>query len=79
MRDTGQRFEIDIEGQTVFADYRRSGSTLSIDHVESPPALRGKGAAGKLMQEIHDYAKIENLKLIPICSYAATWLQRNAS
>lgn len=77
MRDDGIRFEIDIEGQTVFADYRLENEKLFIIHVESPPALRGKGAAGKLMQEIANKAKSENLQLVPICGYAATWLQRN--
>ncbi len=78
MRDTGNRFEIEIEGLTVFADYRKSGTTVSIDHVESPIALRGKGAAGELMKAIHDKAKAEGLTLVPICGYAAAWLQRNA-
>ncbi|MBY0408229.1 MAG: N-acetyltransferase [Rickettsiales bacterium] len=72
------RFELVIEGHTVFADYRKDGNDLYIDHVEAPTPLRGKGAAGQLMQHIADKAKAENLKIIPICGYAATWLKRNA-
>lgn len=78
MNDTGQRFELPLDGHTVFADYRKDGQTLYIDHVEAPPALRGTGAAGKLMQAIKDKATRENLKIIPICGYAASWLRRNA-
>ncbi len=78
MKDTGNRFEIDVEGHIVFADYRRDGSTVYIDHVEAPPALRGKGAAGQLMQAIKTGATRDNLKLVPICGYAAAWLKRNA-
>jgi len=77
MHDTGTRFELVIDSHTTFADYRREGSTLIIDHVEAPQALRGTGAAGKLMQSIADKAKAENLHITPICSYAATWLKRN--
>jgi len=75
--DNGQRFELDVDGKTVFADYRKDGNAVSILHVETPPELRGQGAAGKLMQEIADYAQKENLKLIPICSYAVAWMKRH--
>jgi predicted GNAT family acetyltransferase len=46
LRDTGARYELDEQGLTSWADYRRSGDRLYIDHVESPVALRGTGAAG---------------------------------
>jgi hypothetical protein len=73
--NTGQsRFELAIDGQIVFATYRRDGATLSIRHVEAPPALRGHGAASQLMQGIADKARAEGLKLRPLCSYASAWL-----
>jgi len=79
MRDnTGaRRFEIDEHGQTVFADYRLMGDRLIIDHVEAPSALRGTGAAGRLMRLIADHAKQEGLAIVPLCGYAAAWLRRN--
>ena len=77
MKDTGSRFEIDIEGQTVFADYRLEDKTLYITHVESPPALRGRGAAGQLMQQIIEKTQKETLTVVPICGYAASWIKRN--
>lgn len=78
MRNTGSRFEMDFDVHTAFADYRVKDGVLFIDHVEAPPALRGTGAAGKLMQAIKDHATEHNLTITPICSYAATWLKRNA-
>ena len=42
-----RRLEMIEDGQTVFADYRREGRRLIIDHVEAPQALRGTGAAGR--------------------------------
>jgi predicted GNAT family acetyltransferase len=77
LRDTGQRYEMDEEGLTSWADYRRSGERLYIDHVESPPALRGTGAAGRLMKALAQDAKRQNLRITPICSYAAAWLRRS--
>ncbi len=72
------RFEYPVGGNTVFANYRRDSSTLYIDYVEAPRELRGTGAAGKLMRNILEFAQKERLKVVPICSYAALWISRNA-
>ena len=77
LRDTGARYELDEQGLTSWADYRRTGDRLYIDHVESPPALRGTGAAGRLMAALSADARAKNLRVTPICSYAAAWLRRS--
>jgi predicted GNAT family acetyltransferase len=77
LRDTGARYEIDENGYTVYADYRRSGDRLYIDYVFAPVPLRGSGASGRLMQALSADARAKGLKLTPICSYAAAWLQRS--
>ena len=71
------RFEMVEAGQVVFADYRRDGERLFIDHVEAPPALRGTGAAGRFMQGLVAEARREGATLVPICSYAVAWLRRH--
>jgi predicted GNAT family acetyltransferase len=71
------RFEMVEQGQTVFADYRIASGRLFIDHVESPVALRGSGAAGRLMDLVAERAREAHLEIVPICSYAAAWLKRN--
>ncbi len=71
------RFELAVGGQTVFADYRRNGGALVISYVEAPPSLRGSGAAGRLMEGIMALARSEGLKVVPLCSYAAYWIQRH--
>ncbi|HVN01695.1 MAG TPA: GNAT family N-acetyltransferase [Caulobacteraceae bacterium] len=72
-----RRFEMIEQGQTVFADYRRQGSRLIIDHVEAPVTLRGTGAAGRFMEGLVAAAKAEGATLVPLCSYASLWLQRH--
>lgn len=72
-----RRFEMTVEGQVVFADYRRDGATLVIPHVEAPPALRGTGAAGRLLEGIMRIARDDGLKIVPLCGYAAAWMQRH--
>lgn len=71
------RFELEVNGSIAFATYSLNGKTLSIDYVFAPEELRGTGAAGKLMEEVSQYAKKENLKIIPICGYAAVWLKKH--
>ncbi len=72
------RFELDINGKIAFATYRREGAILYLPHVESPPSLRGSGAAGRLMQGIIDLARAQDLRIVPICSYAAAWMRRHS-
>lgn len=71
------RYEMDEQGQTSWADYRLQGERLYIDHVESPAALRGTGAAGRLMKALAQDARDRGLMITPICGYAAAWLRRS--
>lgn len=77
LRDTGARYEMDEQGLTSWADYRRVGKRLYIDHVEAPAPLRGTGASGRLMAALSADARTRGLTLQPICSYAAAWLARS--
>jgi predicted GNAT family acetyltransferase len=77
MRDNpaAGRFELEEQGFVAFANYRRLGDELIIDYVESPPALRGTGTAGRLMEAIAALAADQRLRIIPICGYATRWLR----
>ena len=77
LRDTGDRYEMDEEGLTSYADYRRTGERMYIDYVFSPVPLRGTGASGRLMAALAADAKARGLKVTPICGYAAAWLRRS--
>jgi predicted GNAT family acetyltransferase len=70
-----KRFEIAIEGHTVFADYDRQPGQLIINWVEAPRPLRGTGAAGRLMALVAEQARSERVKIVPVCGYAAGWLR----
>ena len=71
------RFELVEQGLTAFADYRRQGGRLIIPHVESPPELRGKGTAGRLIMGVLEQARAEGLKVVPLCGYAAAFIRRH--
>lgn len=71
------RFELVEQGHTAYADYKRDGAILHIKYVFAPDALRGTGAAGRLMEGVAASARAEKLKIIPICGYAASWLRKH--
>lgn len=71
------RFELDIDGQIVFATYHRRGPTVLIPHVEAPPSLRGTGAAGRLLEGVMELVRSEGGKIVPLCGYASAWMRRH--
>ena len=44
------RFELDVEGQTAFANYRLTPQAVIITHTETPRNLRGRGIASELVK-----------------------------
>jgi len=44
-------------------------NTIIADHTYVSEQLRGQGIAGKLFNELITFAKEENKKIIPLCSY----------
>jgi len=72
-----QRFELEIDGQIVFADYRRRGQVVVVPHVEAPVALRGTGASGQLMVGMLELLRQRGERIVPTCSYAAAWIRRH--
>lgn len=71
------RFELTENGKIVFANYRRAGNVFTLPHVEADPALRGTGAAARLMEGIAALAREKGYRVIPTCSYARAWFRRH--
>lgn len=71
------RFELVEAGEIAFADYHVRGDTLVIPHVEAPMALRGTGAAGRLMEGVLTVARQRGNKVVPLCGYAAAYIRRH--
>ena len=75
---TRSRYELDEGAGTSFANYRDGSPTeRALTHFETPPELRGKGAAGRLMEAILAEARANGRKLSARCSYAVDYLERH--
>jgi uncharacterized protein len=72
-----QRFEREENALLVWAEYRIRDGRYLIPHVEADPPLRGTGAAGRLMHDIVEYARANQLMIVPRCSYARAWFARH--
>ena len=72
-----QRFERTENGLTAVVEYRRNEEEIELTHTFVPPALEGQGIAGSLTRAALEYARAENLRVRPICSYARAYIRRH--
>ncbi|ANA82126.1 GCN5-related N-acetyltransferase [Paenibacillus vortex V453] len=72
-------FFLEDNGKTVAEiSYSPQGEgVISIDHTYISPGLRGQGLADELVRKVIDYAREEELKIIPACSYAGHYFDKN--
>ena len=78
------RFIMEIQGveSVAVAEYNeiKSGGTAviyDVIHTEVPSSLRGRGIGAQLMRNIVSYARSNNIKIVPTCSYVAHYFAKN--
>lgn len=74
---TAKRFEITIGSKTAYSKYLLAGGKIIIEHTEVPEALEGRGLAGRMVRTALDYARAQNLKVLPICPFAKAFIGRH--
>ncbi len=70
---TGHRgaFFVEEEGKRVAQlTYTVAGSRVILDHTDIDDALRGTGTGRKLVAAAVDWAREEEVKLMPLCPFA---------
>lgn len=72
-----QRYELPLEGGTAYATYRRHGDVAIIDHTVTPPTLRGRGVANRLIKEVLTDMRAQGLKVVPECSFVVAYFARH--
>jgi predicted GNAT family acetyltransferase len=71
------RFEVSLDGEFAFVDYRWHKKDLAIMHTEVPKAYEGKGIAATMVKHVLEYAKKEDLKILVYCPYTAMYIERH--
>lgn len=61
-----------------FIDYEETGTdAITVSHTEVDPAYGGQGIGKTILLEVIDYARKNDLKIIPTCSYAQRVFEKN--
>jgi predicted GNAT family acetyltransferase len=64
------RYELDVDGDIAYANYRIRDGVVEITHTETPAALRGRGIGAKVVLGALEQIRVEGLKVRPLCSFA---------
>lgn len=74
--DNGSFFA-DVEGQRCEADYQLIDGIMWINHTGVPRALEGRGIAAQLVAAALAWARSQQLKVRPTCSYVVSYMRRH--
>ena len=74
-------FSASVNGKTAGSlTYTTAGETrIIIDHTEVDKKFLKQGIGKKLVMNVVEYAKLNNLKIIPLCSFAKSVFEKNES
>lgn len=72
-----KRFEVKVDGRLALLEYIRTGHNITYTHTEVPRGLEHKGIGGKLARHALDFARDNNLKVIPVCPFVTNYLRHH--
>lgn len=75
--EASSRFIAEIDGHLAHADYTLDGTRMTFTHTFVPTELRGRGIAEQLVRPALVHARANNLRVVPACSYVATFIERH--
>lgn len=66
------------ENPLAMMTFVHNGKTqIIIDHTEVGETLRGQSIGDKLLEEVVQYAREKEMKIIPLCPFAKARLEKN--
>uniref|UniRef100_A0A061QUB4 Acetyltransferase n=1 Tax=Tetraselmis sp. GSL018 TaxID=582737 RepID=A0A061QUB4_9CHLO len=73
------RIGVEIQGSQAYVAYSldSTAKTLDLTHTFTPPELRGKGLASKVVKQAFEFAKQEGYSVIPTCTYIPKFVEKN--
>jgi uncharacterized protein len=71
------RFQATVDGQLAVADYRLSNGVMHMTHTAVPAVVQGRGIAAAMVQAAIEHARAQRLRVNPLCSYVARYMQRH--
>ena len=86
MKEIAIKFENNDRGAFVMEEnnerlaemvFARNGSNLIIYHTEVSDKLKGQGVGSQLLEKMVNFAREENLQVVPLCAYVHTQFKRH--
>lgn len=75
INSAANQFEYHIAGEVAKVMYSMRGNTVYLNYALVPGKLRGQGIGGMMMEEVLEYVRSNNFKVIPICSYTVRYIE----
>ena len=73
--ESAHRFEVHVDGETAMLLYRREDDAITFIHTRVPNGIAQHGIGSELVRAGLEYAKSQGLKVIPLCPFAAAYIQ----
>ena len=74
---TAHQFEIAAEGGRALLGYVQRNTILDLVHTEVAEQFKGRGYASALARAALEYARSNNLKVIPTCPFVRAYMARH--
>lgn len=71
------RFEVKLNDQIAFVDYKLHNNVISLIHTEVPDELNGKGVGSFLARNVLDFAKKQQLEVKPFCPFIKAYIDKH--
>ncbi len=71
------RFELEKDGHLAVLEYELAAGKIIFTHTGVPTALERQGIGSRLARAGLDYARAQGLKVVPLCSFVAGYIQKH--
>ena len=75
--EEAERFEMLVYGLRALLTYRRFPDRIVFLHAEVPPSLESQGLAAKLTRFALDFARANQLRVVPRCPYVSSFIRKH--
>jgi len=75
--EEAQRFELLVDGHLALSTYRRFPGLIVLVHTEVPQPVEGHGLAAKLARFALDFARVNHLRVVPLCPYISHFIRKH--
>lgn len=72
-----QQFQVNMEGEVAYLEYRWSDGVLVLMHTEVPDKLAGRGVGSALAAFAFGYAREKEVRVKVYCPFVAAWLKKH--